>query len=172
MKNIIILNGAAKKNGHTAGLIEAFSEGAKSAGNSVKEFYLQGMEINGCLDCGGCLRRGKDAPRFCVQQDDMQQIYQAFVEADVIVFASPVYWWEISGLLKTAVDRLYALTAKDKKQFAQKGTVLLMTAGTTDYSYPLAWYAGFERYLGCKNLGTVLGSEKTEAAKALGASIS
>lgn len=59
MKNIIILNGAAKKNGHTAGLIEAFSEGAKSAGNSVKEFYLQGMEINGCLDCGGCLRRGK-----------------------------------------------------------------------------------------------------------------
>lgn len=53
MKKIIILNGAPKKNGNTATLIKAFTEGAIEAGNEVKEFYLHGMNIKGCLDCQG-----------------------------------------------------------------------------------------------------------------------
>lgn len=71
MKKILILNGAGKKNGNTAALIKAFTEGAASAGNEVKEFYLQTMTIRGCLDCQGCKRKQKGDPHPCVQKDDM-----------------------------------------------------------------------------------------------------
>lgn len=59
MKNVLILNGAPKRNGNTAALIGAFSEGAESAGHRVRAFYLNGMDIRGCLDC----RRGQGAWR-------------------------------------------------------------------------------------------------------------
>ena len=83
-KKIIILNGAARKNGSTAGLVEAFEDGAKSAGNQVKTFYLDGMEIHSCK---GCLKVGRDSKSPCSQKDDMEQIYAEFEDADVIVFA-------------------------------------------------------------------------------------
>jgi len=172
MKKIMILNGAAKKCGNTAELIQAFTEGAKEAGNEVKEFYLQGMNIHGCLDCQGCkeLKPGMDSP--CVQHDDMDEIYHTFADTDVIVFASPIYWWSVSGPLKTTTDRLYGLFRNSSNsQYTKKESALLLTAGGPDYSQPLAWYEGFERYLGWKNLGEVCGIGKVEEAKALGAGI-
>ena len=86
-RKIIVLNGAARKNGSTAKLVEAFSDGAESAGNQVKIFYLDGMEIHSCK---GCLRAGKDSKSPCSQKDDMEQIYAEFEGADVVVFASPL----------------------------------------------------------------------------------
>ena len=106
MAKILILYGAGKKNGNTAAMIDAFKAGA--AGNEITEFFLQTMNIHGCMDCGGCRRKEKGSSEPCVQKDDMQQIYPVFRDADVIVFASPVYWWDITGTLKTAIDRLYA----------------------------------------------------------------
>lgn len=58
MKKILILNGSPRKNGKTASLLNAFKEGAESAGNQVQEFYLQGMNIGGCLACEACSRNG------------------------------------------------------------------------------------------------------------------
>jgi multimeric flavodoxin WrbA len=79
MKKIIILNGARKKNGNTAALIKAFREGTEVAGNSVTEFHLQTMNIKGCLDCRGCAHKPAGDPAPCVQKDDMQQIYDAYL---------------------------------------------------------------------------------------------
>ena len=109
MAKICILNGAGKKNGNTAALVNAFREGAQNAGNEVMEFFIQSMNIKGCMDCQGCARKpaGDLAP--CVQKDDMQQIYDSFIDCDVVVFATPVYWFTISAQLKLAVDRLYAV---------------------------------------------------------------
>ncbi len=78
MKKIVILNGAGKKNGNTAAMINAFKAGA--AGNEVTEFYLQTMSIHGCLDCGGCRRKEKGSSEPCVQRDDMNQIFSAVKE--------------------------------------------------------------------------------------------
>ena len=58
MARIVILNGSPRKNGKTASLVKAFIEGAESAGNEVRELYLQGMNIGGCLACEGCQRNG------------------------------------------------------------------------------------------------------------------
>ena len=90
VKKIIILNGAARKSGNTAKLIKAFTDGANAAGNTVREFYLVDMNIHGCTGCERCGNTKR-----CVQLDDMQEIYEAFEQADAVVFASPVYLWTI-----------------------------------------------------------------------------
>ena len=105
MSNIMILNGSPRKNGNTAKLVQSFKEGAESVGNRVQEFYLPGMNISGCK---GCLKACKNPASPCVQKDDMEGIYSAFSKADVVVFASPVYFWTVTGQLKTTADRLYA----------------------------------------------------------------
>ena len=170
MAKIIILNGAARKNGNTAKLIKAFIEGAASTGNEIKEFYLHDMNIKGCLGCEHCSSAKRGQPP-CVQKDDMAQINEAFLSSDVVVFASPVYFWTVTGTLKTVADRLYAqLRSLGYGGFPRK-SVLLMTAGGTDYSQAVRWYETYERNLHWKNLGEVLGAGKTDTAFRLGASI-
>ena len=169
MKNILILNGAPNKTGRTAAMIKAFSDAARSADNEVRELYLQGMEIHGCLDCQGCVRAEQGCPNPCVQKDDMAQVYEEFRKADVIAFASPVYWWTITGTLKTAIDRLYALYRKPGNGGGRKESVLLMTSGGTGLGMIGAWYSGFEQMMGWTNLGAVMND--VDAAKRIGASI-
>ena len=93
MKKILILNGSPRKNGSTASLIKAFTEGAEDAGNEVKDLYISGMNIGGCLACEACSRNGGQ----CVQKDDMEKVNEAYLWADVIVFASPMYWGTVLG---------------------------------------------------------------------------
>ena len=129
------------------------------------------MNIHGCLGCNSCARATKNSNSPCVQNDDMKQINEAFFSSEIVVFASPLYFWTITGPLKTVTDRLYAeLKSLGYSGFSRK-SVLLMTAGSTDYSQATKWYETFERNLGWKNLGEILGSEKTSEAYQLGASI-
>lgn len=184
MKKIMILNGAGRRNGNTAELIKAFTEGAQSVGNEVREFYLQTMNIHGCIDCQGCARANADANNPCVQKDDMAQIYEAYLWCDVIVFASPIYWFTITGTLKTAVDRLYAIQRKLGLDHSSRETALILTAGGDDFSQPIEWYSKFEKWMKWKNWGIVTATgksyynpdgknppEKVEEARKLGASI-
>ena len=168
MKKIVILNGAAKKNGRTAGMLKAFSDAAAANGNELKEFYLQEMDIRGCLDCGGCRRKPKNSEDPCVQHDSMNEIYSAFEDANVLVFASPVYWWDITGTLKTAIDRLYA-GVNNFTDMPEKETVLLMTSGGSTIHHMADWYRNFENWMGWKNLGAAMND--TEEARRIGASI-
>ena len=101
----------------------------------------------------------------------MDQIYAGFEDADVVVFASPLYFWTITGTLKTVADRLYAeLECLGYSKFSKR-SVLLMTADGGDNSQAKTWYRTYERNLGWKNLGEVLGKGKTKEAFQLGASI-
>ena len=109
-KNIVILNGSPRKTGNTSALDKSFTEGAKSAGHTVTEFFLAGMSIHGCKGCFGG-HSSKDCP--CVQKDDMDQIYPAVKSCDVVVLASPLYYWNMSGQIRTAIDRLFALEEGD-----------------------------------------------------------
>ncbi len=179
-KKIIVLNGSPRKNGNTSALVKAFREGAESAGHSVTEFWLEGMNINGCR---GCCAGGKNPESPCVQKDDMAQIYLAYKEADVVVLASPLYYWTISGQLKCAFDRLFAVAECDPSYTnPRKESALLMAAEGNGFEETAYWYDRLMGHIGWKDCGKVLcggvmavgdieGKPELEEARRLGASI-
>lgn len=179
-KKILILNGSPRKLGNTAALTAAFTKGAEEAGNKVTEFFLDKMNINGCK---GCFGGGKDFCSPCVQKDDMDKIYPVYKEADIIVLASPLYYWTISGQLKLAFDRLFAVAECDPDyRNPKKNSVLIMAAEGFGFEESEYWYDRLEKHLGWKSLGKVLcggvmatgdikDNEKLEEARKLGASI-
>ena len=154
-KNIVILNGSPRKKGNTAALTAAFTKGAQAAGHTVTEFLLDGMDIHGCKGCFGG-HSSRECP--CVQRDGMDEIYPAVKQAQVIVLASPLYYWNMSGQLRTAVDRLFALEEGDGNLLRGNGRagVLLMAAEGSDFDDVLRYYDNLMKHLRWDNLGHVL----------------
>ena len=179
-KKIVVLNGSPRAKGNTAALIEAFTEGAESAGHAVTTFLLDKMDIHGCK---GCYGGGKNPDSPCVQKDDMDKIYPAYKDADVVVLASPLYFWNISGQLKCAFDRLFAVAECDPHyQSPKKDCVLIMAAESNEYEETVQYIDGLLNHLGWNKLGQVLaegvvsigdikGKPELEEARQLGASI-
>lgn len=183
-KKIIVLNGSPRAKGNTSALIDAFVKGAQESGNSVTEFFLDRMNINGCK---GCFCGGKNPDCPCVQKDDMDKIYPVYKEADIVVLATPLYYWTISGQLKTAFDRLFAVAECDPDyRNPKKESVLIMAAEGHGFEESEYWYDRLEKHLGWKSLGKILcggvmgagdihntdeGKEKTAQAYELGKSI-
>ena len=154
-KNIVVLNGSPRKNGNTSALVQAFTKGAQSAGHTVTEFFLDKMDIHGCKGCFGG-HSSRECP--CVQRDDMAQIYPAVKESDVVVLATPLYYWNMSGQLRTAVDRLFALEEGDGNLLRghNRASALLMAAEGHGFEDVLLYYNHLMGHLNWKNLGHVL----------------
>lgn len=154
-KKIVILNGSPRKQGNTSALVKAFTEGAESAGHTVTEFFLDGMSIHGCKGCFGG-HSARECP--CVQQDDMNQIYPAVKDCHVIVLATPLYYWNMSGQIRTAVDRLFALEEGDSNLLRgnKRASALLMAAEGHGFEDVLTYYDHLMEHLRWKNLGHVL----------------
>ncbi len=154
-KKIVVLNGSPRKNGNTSALVKKFTEGAESVGNTVTECFLDQMNINGCKGCFGG-HSSKECP--CVQKDDMVKIYPAVRDCDVVIFASPLYYWNLSGQLRTAVDRLFALEEGDGNLLRGHGRAcaLLMAAEGHGFEDVLLYYEHLTEHLKWQNLGHVL----------------
>ena len=180
-KKIVILNGSPRRKGNTSALVRAFTEGAESAGHTVTEFFLDEMNIHGCKGCFGG-HSGKDSP--CVQKDDMDKVYPAVKESDVIILATPLYYWNMSGQIRTAVDRLFALEEGDGNLLRGQGraSALLMVADGHGFEDVLLYYDHLMEHLRWKNLGHILaggngdigdieGKPELEKAYVLGKSI-
>lgn len=104
-KQVLVLVGSPRKKGNTDWLADEFIRGAQEAGHGVEKIYLKDQKINGCLGCGACQRNGGS----CVQKDDMGDIYEKWLAADVVVLASPVYFYTWSAQMKTVLDRTFAM---------------------------------------------------------------
>ncbi len=157
MSNILILNSAARKNGNTADLIRAFTKGATENGNEVREIYLADKNIHTCLGCTACTRNGGN----CVQKDDMSLVYDGMEWADVIVFASPLYFNSITGLLKMVNDRMFSYWNKhflSGRETPNKKTVLILSSAAQAPTQALGWYSFFEKYANWENLGVINGA--------------
>ena len=172
-KKIVILNGSPRRSGNTSELVKAFTEGAESAGNTVTEFFLDKMNIHGCK---GCFGGGKDHNSPCVQKDDMDKIYPAYREADIVVLATPLYYWTVSGQLKTAFDRLFAV-AECNPDYAnpKKECALLMAAEGDGFAETLGYLGWKDRGKvlcgGVIKVGDIAGHDEIRAARELGASM-
>lgn len=128
---VAAFHGSPRKNGNTSILLEEFLKGvSENSDNIVNNIYLQEYKISGCINCDHC--KNTDG---CIQNDDMQKLYPVIREADVLVIASPVYWWSMPGHLKTFIDRFYAFDDGELK--GKKAYLLLTYGGAHPNSGPL-----------------------------------
>ena len=103
MSRVVVLVGSARKNGNTEILAKSFADGAKEH-NDVEIIPVAEYAINPCIGCNSCRKK---AGNKCFQNDDMGIIYDKLQHADILVIASPVYFYGISAQLKALVDRLH-----------------------------------------------------------------
>jgi multimeric flavodoxin WrbA len=97
-----------RANGNSAALLDAALAGAQERGLQTDRMWLRKLDVSPCTACGGC-RRGP----ICIVHDDMDGVYAALHHADVVVVATPIYFYNMSGWLKSTVDRLYGLIDAD-----------------------------------------------------------
>ena len=121
MKKIIIIDGGPRKNMNTAKLLQSFAKGAKSAGNDVevKTIRLYDLDYKGCMSCMACKLKDK-AQNICRFKDALTPVLEEIAEADGLVLGSPIYFGEVTGLMRAFLERLafpwlsyndYSLTA-------------------------------------------------------------
>ena len=122
-------------------LADKFIEGALSAGNNVEKISLAGKEIQFCRGCFACQKLGR-----CVIKDDVNDIMAKVHEADVVCWATPIYYYEMSGQMKTLIDRLNALYPQDYKF---RDVYLLTTAAEDEEETPKRAQAGLTGWIDC-----------------------
>lgn len=158
-KKVLILMGSPRRNGNTNILCDEFARGTEDAGHTVEKINVVDKKVNGCLGCNGCQRNGG----ICVQKDDMTEIYQKILYADVIVLASPVYYYTWTAQLKAVIDRTYAmLSTMHNKTF-----YMISACASPDESWCQMMIESFRNYLGCydesvKEGGYVFGLDTTD----------
>ena len=110
---ILILNGSPHLDGAASDMVNAFAEGAREAGHEVVSMNVAHKNIKGCMACEYCRNREKGV---CVQKDDMQAIYPEILSADMVVFASPIYYFTLSAQLQAVIHRTYAIDIPQKRK--------------------------------------------------------
>lgn len=175
MKRVMVIKTSLRGHGNTARLADEFAEGAREAGHDVEVISLAGKKISFCLGCWGCLKSHR-----CVIHDDGDTIVQKMKDADVLVFATPIYYYEMSGQMKTLLDRANALYTAD---YRFRDVYLLTAAESTSPKAPLnaenglkGWISVFSkaRFAGSIFAGgttfdnTILGRPELQQAREMG----
>lgn len=124
-------------------LCDAFSRGAVEAGHDVKKIILQQKDINFCLGCYACQRNGGN----CIQKDDMTEVLDQMIGADVWVLATPVYFYSMNAKLKVLIDRVFAKYS----QIKEKKTYLIATCKDIAVNAMEGTVAGYHWFLYCLN---------------------
>lgn len=178
MSNIVVLSGSVRKGGNTELLVQAFSDGAEK-NNSVDVISVADYKVNPCIGCNTCFaREGHE----CFQKDDMPQIYEKLKAADVLVIASPVYFYGVSAQLKALIDRLHTPM---RSEFKLKKLALILVGAATlpelfdaikvQYQLVLNYFkledAGAVLVRGAKDKGDVKNTDGLEKAYQLGTTI-
>lgn len=184
MKKILVIQGGGRAKGNTAQLVQSFVRGAEEAGHQTEIISLVKNEVKGCLGCNAC-RYGKP----CVQKDSFNSIVPKIMESDMIVFASPLYFWTISSRLKAFIERFYCIAREDAdppkgryERYPEKDCALLMTAAddffwtfeqaVSYYKFAVVNYIGFHDkgvYLagGCGDTNGLPQIDKTDHLEAV-----
>ena len=157
---ILIVLGSPRKRGNNATLAATVAQGAIDSGAAVESVYLNGLNIKPCQGCEKCQQESFIG---CAIEDEMNQLYSKLQEADSVVVASPVYWFNISAQTKIFIDRLYAVGVRQKNIFKGKNFAIILTFADPDpfVSGAVNALRSFQdicRYLGANIEGMVYGS--------------
>lgn len=150
MKNVLVISSSLRKNSNSEQLAVSFAEGAKSAGNKVEIISLRDKEIKFCIGCLACQKTQR-----CVMHDDADAIREKMLHAEVLVFATPIYYYEMSGILKTLLDRANPLYSSDY-QFSE--VYALATAAEDEKHVPEKAFSGIEGWVDCFEKANLVGT--------------
>lgn len=149
-KKVLILSTSPRKNSNSEALALAFARGAEESGHSVETISLRGKDIRFCLGCFACQRTGT-----CVIRDDMAPFVTKMEAADVLVFATPIYYYEMSGQMKTLLDRANPLFPKD---YRFRDVYFLSAAAENEPYVPDRAQSGLEGWIECFEKAHLAGS--------------
>lgn len=181
-KNILIITGSPRKGGNSEVLADAFAKGAQQAGHTVTKFEAAMKQIGGCKACNTCWSKGTA----CTFRDGFTELEPLLEQADMVVFATPVYWFTMSMQIKAAIDKFYAyMRPARQKELKVKEAVLLAAAGDTEeqvFDGLVGTYKLIMEYLKWKDAGIltvpgvyakddILKTDAPARAEALGKSI-
>jgi multimeric flavodoxin WrbA len=124
-KKVLVISSSPRRGGNSDTLCDEFIRGASESGSETEKIFLRDLQINYCTGCGVCNSTHK-----CVQPDDMAQILAKMVAADVIVFATPIYFYTMAAQLKTLIDR----SVPRYTEIKNKDFYFIMTCADTDSS--------------------------------------
>ncbi len=140
-KKVLILSASPRKNGNSDILCDQFAKGAEESGHQVEKIFFKDKNINYCTGCSACLAYQKPCP----QKDDMAEILNQMIEADVIVMATPVYFYAMDAQMKTLIDR----TCARYTEITGKDFYFIMTANDNNISAMDGTLTGFRGFLSC-----------------------
>jgi len=141
MKKVIVISTSLRAGSNSHALAEQFAEGAKAAGHQVELVTLRGKDIRFCVGCLSCQKTGA-----CIFKDDVPAIMERVLEADVVCWATPIYYYEMSGQMKTLIDRMNAMYPKD---YRFRDVYLLTTAAEDDAKVPERAESGLLGWVDC-----------------------
>lgn len=157
-KNVIIISASLREKNNSMALTEAFAKGAGEAGNRVELISLRGKKYGFCTGCLSCQKTFH-----CFMKDDAEEISEKIGKADVVVFATPIYYYEMSGQLKTLLDRCNPLFPQD---YLFRDVYLLMTAADDNPHTVDRAVSGLSGWIDCfpksRLAGTVFAGGVTE----------
>ena len=158
---VLVLNGSPHPNGATTDMVSAFEKGAKETGHEVITFAVARMNVKGCLGCEYCHTKGEGQ---CVQKDDWEKVLPAYKDCDMIVFASPIYYFTLTAQMEAAIQRVYCIGQPAK---ATKAAMLLSSGSPGVYDGAMGQYKGYLAFTGIEDAGviTAVGDENKSEAK-------
>ena len=149
MKKVIVISTSLRVGSNSDMLADQFIEGAKAAGHEVEKISLAGKDIKFCTGCLACQKLGK-----CVIKDDVNDIMQKVLNADVVCWATPIYYYEMSGQMKTLIDRMNAMYPKD---YRFRDIYLLTTAAEAEEDTPRRAEMGLTGWIDCYGKSSLKG---------------
>ena len=141
MKKVIVISTSLRHGSNSDLLADQFVLGAKEAGNDVEKISLVGNNIQFCKGCLACQKLGR-----CVIGDDVNSIMEKVLRAEVVVWATPIYYYEMSGQMKTLIDRMNAMYEQD---YSFRDVYLLTTAAEDDEQTPKRAETGLTGWIDC-----------------------
>ena len=141
MKKVVVISTSLRQGSNSDMLADKFVEGAKAAGLEVVKISLAGKTIQFCKGCLACQKLGH-----CVINDDVNDIMAQVLKADVVAWATPIYYYEMSGQMKTLIDRMNAMYPLD---YRFRDVYLLTTAAEDEPQVPMRAEAGLKGWIDC-----------------------
>ncbi len=149
MKKVVVISTSLRLGSNSHAMAEQFAAGAEAAGHTVELISLRGKEIKFCIGCLSCQKTGA-----CVFKDDVPAIMDSVLNADVVCWATPIYYYEMSGQMKTLIDRMNAMYPKD---YRFRDIYLLTTAAEDEAFVPKGAEDGLQGWIDCYGKSTFKG---------------